>query len=429
MNKKSYLREGWGLFEFLNVILSWIQFIPGAHNMSFIQLARILRPLQTMHPDMHLVISCTVNSLRPVANIMFISSFIMLAFSLLGIAIFAGSFRGRCFDARFVAQRGDSTADAPVGMCSLHFPVGSCPSGQVCLQVQPGGLYNQNPDRFHFDGVWPALVSIFRALLGDKWSETLRNAHEATGPASALLFFVPVVSALQWLVAPLFAAACWHEMARCKAARAVCPPSLASAVATPAANSDQQAIRLAPQLPQAVSGTARPPVAGMVEALALLAGRVLGPAARVVRRGARAGCPAWLATRLAGIAAGRERELRMLRRATAGAVGHWAVDGGVLVLVTVNVLTMCLYHFNSTEYEDSLWSAARVGRARMHSLFVCCGACQWQGMYSATVLEAPLSCFASIGNLHRYANDSNVCGLKSDEKINLFVICPSIIKG
>ena len=349
VNRNSYLRDGWGIFEFTNVVLGWLQFMPGGQNTGYIQLVRIMRPLQCLsrQSSLRFTVECILQSLRPVAGIMLLVSLCMLLFAILGVSVFAGTLRGRCMNlnaAELPTNVSTSVSSSSICSLGLGFSSGaSCAAGFVCSPTPQGAWcpetpvawasgkaceYNPNPDRFHFDGVGPAFMSVFRIFVGDKWSESVQNAHAGAGGAAALLFFGPVAAALHLIASPLLIAACWHQTIRCFRTRK------SPAQPPPAASSS-------------VSGAA-------AEASARWAGRALRPVRAAAARFAQAACPAWLQARI-GDEAARARNLRLMRRRAASVVEHRYFRGAVLGLLVVNTIVLCLPYFNSSEYENNLW--------------------------------------------------------------------------
>ena len=354
--RNSYLRDNWGIFEFTNVILSWIQFIPGCQNASYIQLVRVLRPLECLsrHPSMRRVAENILKCLRCITAIAVLITFIVLVFAILGIAIFAGTFHGRCFNNTVISL--NETQNVMSGdLCNfgMELSVGaSCAVGFVCSPAPRGFScpgtpsdwasgadtceYNPNPDRFHFDEIWPAFISVFRVFVGDKWSESMRNAHAGAGAAGALLYFSTLIAFFQWVAGPLIIAACWNELlkgAALQARRHHVQFDGAGNSWTPISSPFAAAI---------LEATSR---------LFSLAWNTLRlPAVRITQ----AVCPTWLAE-LIGDELARARNLRLARRRAAQIIEHWSFERAVLGLVAVNTLTLCLTYFSSSEYEDNLW--------------------------------------------------------------------------
>lgn len=222
LHKHAYLRDGWTFFEFVMVVVSWAQFLPGAPNLAMIRLVRVMRPLQLVSrlPGMRPVATTLLKGARPVGSVVLFCFFLTFLVGLVSIEIFAGGMRGRCFhDDGSPAHYGepfDATVASglqrlnskPIlcnpgieGFGKLFALSQPCPPSQTCSiytdpmcmalvkeaatgikstreemdKVPPVCNLNENPDpTFSMDNLGRAMMTITRTLMLDNWAQTMR---------------------------------------------------------------------------------------------------------------------------------------------------------------------------------------------------------------------------------------------------------------
>ena len=150
----AYLKDSWNILDFVIVLASIVNFIPGVPNFSVVRGFRVLRPLRSISrlPNLRNIINALTSSLGELSNAMVLLLFILVCFSLFGMLSWSGLFHYRCrltpfpirmpADCRSIADGcwSDFLADAVVN-----------PDKYRCLP-------NSNDDlvwRFAQDCIWP----------------------------------------------------------------------------------------------------------------------------------------------------------------------------------------------------------------------------------------------------------------------------------
>jgi voltage-dependent calcium channel L type alpha-1D len=96
--KEAYLRDGWNVLDFIIVMASVLNFVPGLPNFSVVRGFRVLRPLRSISrlPKLRMIINVLVSSFGELANAMVLLLFILICFSLFGVLSWSGLFHYRC---------------------------------------------------------------------------------------------------------------------------------------------------------------------------------------------------------------------------------------------------------------------------------------------------------------------------------------------
>ena len=98
--KNSYLSDGWNVMDFLVVVVSLVTLLPGSgSNVSALRVVRVLRPLRTLSvlPGMRTLIGTVIRAIPMIANVMLFCVFFFVVFGILGMQLFSGAYRNRCF--------------------------------------------------------------------------------------------------------------------------------------------------------------------------------------------------------------------------------------------------------------------------------------------------------------------------------------------
>src|SRR6056300_173388 len=84
---RAFLKDGWNVFDFIIVVASVLNFVPGVPNLSVVRGCRVLRPLRSISrlPNLRKIINALVGSLSELANAMVLLLFILVCFSLFGM--------------------------------------------------------------------------------------------------------------------------------------------------------------------------------------------------------------------------------------------------------------------------------------------------------------------------------------------------------
>ena len=100
MERGSYLRDMWNWLDFLVVVVGWLT-LSGATSggAAALRSIRVLRPLRTITRvrGMKVLVSSIITSIPSLANVFFLCLFFFTIFGIMGLQLFAGTLRNRCF--------------------------------------------------------------------------------------------------------------------------------------------------------------------------------------------------------------------------------------------------------------------------------------------------------------------------------------------
>jgi hypothetical protein len=217
----AYLRDAWCQLDFVVVSLAWMPILfPSMGNYSVIRSVRALRPLRALKrvPGMPQMIAALMSAFPKLANVLALCAFIFLVFGIVGMELFKGALRSRCYalspppppapllhlvngvpidvpapsppTASVAAQQAllDAAAlgsrarrAAPVGVAPLDEDdfvcsdggvpgaQGTCEPGEVCL------YYGYNPayGTESFDSITAACMTIFQCVTLEGWVDVM----------------------------------------------------------------------------------------------------------------------------------------------------------------------------------------------------------------------------------------------------------------
>ena len=99
MGNSSYLSEAWNWLDFIVVVTSLLENLPGMDGVRGLRTFRLFRPLRSMVklPSMKLLIGTLMSSLSQLSGIMGLALFFFAIFSILGISLLDGKSHWRCY--------------------------------------------------------------------------------------------------------------------------------------------------------------------------------------------------------------------------------------------------------------------------------------------------------------------------------------------
>lgn len=106
---------------------SWISFIPGVDNYSFIRTIRVLRPLRTVTriAGMRVMVNALLSSIVPLSNVLLLSLCIFFIFGTIGMILMFGTQRNRC------GLRRAAVSHAPLSCVFAEGPLSGLPISGV----------------------------------------------------------------------------------------------------------------------------------------------------------------------------------------------------------------------------------------------------------------------------------------------------------
>uniref|UniRef100_A0A7N9D5W2 Ion transport domain-containing protein n=1 Tax=Macaca fascicularis TaxID=9541 RepID=A0A7N9D5W2_MACFA len=105
--QKCYLGDTWNRLDFFIVVGSMMEYSLDGHNVSLsaIRTVRVLRPLRAINrvPSMRILVTLLLDTLPMLGNVLLLCFFVFFIFGIVGVQLWAGLLRNRCFlDSAFV---------------------------------------------------------------------------------------------------------------------------------------------------------------------------------------------------------------------------------------------------------------------------------------------------------------------------------------
>lgn len=105
--QKCYLGDTWNRLDFFIVIAGMMEYSLDGHNVSLsaIRTVRVLRPLRAINrvPSMRILVTLLLDTLPMLGNVLLLCFFVFFIFGIVGVQLWAGLLRNRCFlDSTFV---------------------------------------------------------------------------------------------------------------------------------------------------------------------------------------------------------------------------------------------------------------------------------------------------------------------------------------
>ncbi|XP_011817883.1 PREDICTED: voltage-dependent T-type calcium channel subunit alpha-1H [Colobus angolensis palliatus] len=105
--QKCYLGDTWNRLDFFIVVAGMMEYSLDGHNVSLsaIRTVRVLRPLRAINrvPSMRILVTLLLDTLPMLGNVLLLCFFVFFIFGIVGVQLWAGLLRNRCFlDSAFV---------------------------------------------------------------------------------------------------------------------------------------------------------------------------------------------------------------------------------------------------------------------------------------------------------------------------------------
>ncbi|XP_077173314.1 voltage-dependent T-type calcium channel subunit alpha-1H isoform X2 [Paroedura picta] len=99
--QKCYLGDTWNRLDFFIVIAGMMEYSLDGHNVSLsaIRTVRVLRPLRAINrvPSMRILVTLLLDTLPMLGNVLLLCFFVFFIFGIVGVQLWAGLLRNRCF--------------------------------------------------------------------------------------------------------------------------------------------------------------------------------------------------------------------------------------------------------------------------------------------------------------------------------------------
>ncbi|XP_030634877.1 voltage-dependent T-type calcium channel subunit alpha-1H [Chanos chanos] len=99
--QRCYLGDTWNRLDFFIVMAGMLEYSLDGHNVSFsaIRTVRVLRPLRAINrvPSMRILVTLLLDTLPMLGNVLLLCFFVFFIFGIVGVQLWAGLLRNRCF--------------------------------------------------------------------------------------------------------------------------------------------------------------------------------------------------------------------------------------------------------------------------------------------------------------------------------------------
>jgi hypothetical protein len=193
--KGTYFRtSGWNYLDFLVVSTGYTDFIPDFDNQfGILRVVRLLRPLRTIGAIKGLRTQVEVlthrETLEAVGNVCLLMAFTFTIFSIIGVNLFSGKLRGRCF----ADEAGGMEVTDEEAICG-HV---ECAPEETCETTDPiSGVLNENPsyDLLSFDNFGFAVLTIFVCTTLEGWTDVMYMMQDGYSDYAWIYFVVLIVT-------------------------------------------------------------------------------------------------------------------------------------------------------------------------------------------------------------------------------------------
>ncbi|XP_061686405.1 voltage-dependent T-type calcium channel subunit alpha-1H-like isoform X2 [Syngnathoides biaculeatus] len=134
-----YLGDTWNRLDFFIVIVGMLEYSLDGHNLSLsaIRTVRVLRPLRAINrvPSMRILVTLLLDTLPMLGNVLALCFFVFFIFGIVGVQLWAGLLRNRCFMGEDVKTRYN------ISFLSIYYrPGGTEDHPFICSAERDNGL-------------------------------------------------------------------------------------------------------------------------------------------------------------------------------------------------------------------------------------------------------------------------------------------------
>uniref|UniRef100_H3AG91 Ion transport domain-containing protein n=1 Tax=Latimeria chalumnae TaxID=7897 RepID=H3AG91_LATCH len=211
----TFLRDPWNWLDFSVIVMAYTTEFVDLGNVSALRTFRVLRALKTISviPGLKTIVGALIQSVRKLADVMILTVFCLSVFALIGLQLFMGNLRNKCYSSDIsqnptiffsdllsftscaeLLESHRSTnyykingAKDPL-LCGNTSDTGNCPDGFTCLKTGS----NPNYGYTSFDTFGWAFLALFRLMTQDYWETLYQQTLRAAGK-TYMIFFVVVI--------------------------------------------------------------------------------------------------------------------------------------------------------------------------------------------------------------------------------------------
>ncbi|XP_010223433.1 PREDICTED: voltage-dependent T-type calcium channel subunit alpha-1H-like, partial [Tinamus guttatus] len=222
--QKCYLGDTWNRLDFFIVMAGMMEYSLDGHNVSLsaIRTVRVLRPLRAINrvPSMRILVTLLLDTLPMLGNVLLLCFFVFFIFGIVGVQLWAGLLRNRCFLDRNFAMtynltflhpyyRTDEAEENPF-ICSSHRENGM----QKCSNIPNrkeykvectlsmdsytpslcmAGDVNPHNGAINFDNIGYAWIAIFQVITLEGWVDIMYYVMDAHSFYNFIYFILLII--------------------------------------------------------------------------------------------------------------------------------------------------------------------------------------------------------------------------------------------
>ncbi|KFP84358.1 Voltage-dependent T-type calcium channel subunit alpha-1I, partial [Acanthisitta chloris] len=242
--QKCYLGDTWNRLDFFIVMAGMMEYSLDGHNVSLsaIRTVRVLRPLRAINrvPSMRILVTLLLDTLPMLGNVLLLCFFVFFIFGIVGVQLWAGLLRNRCFLDRNLAMtynltflhpyyRTDEAEENPF-ICSSHRENGmqkcsnipnrkeykvectlsmdsytpnlynpdfssrnSCINWNQYYNVCMAGDVNPHNGAINFDNIGYAWIAIFQVITLEGWVDIMYYVMDAHSFYNFIYFILLII--------------------------------------------------------------------------------------------------------------------------------------------------------------------------------------------------------------------------------------------
>ncbi|NWZ45633.1 CAC1H protein, partial [Brachypodius atriceps] len=241
--QKCYLGDTWNRLDFFIVMAGMMEYSLDGHNVSLsaIRTVRVLRPLRAINrvPSMRILVTLLLDTLPMLGNVLLLCFFVFFIFGIVGVQLWAGLLRNRCFlDRNFamtynltflhpyyrpdeaeenpficsshrengmqrcsnIPSRKESKVECTLSMDSYSPSLGSPePSRNSCINwnqyynVCMAGDVNPHNGAINFDNIGYAWIAIFQVITLEGWVDIMYYVMDAHSFYNFIYFILLII--------------------------------------------------------------------------------------------------------------------------------------------------------------------------------------------------------------------------------------------
>ncbi|XP_061568203.1 voltage-dependent T-type calcium channel subunit alpha-1H [Cololabis saira] len=236
-----YLGDKWNQLDFVIVMAGVMEYSLDGHNasLSAIRTVRVLRPLRAINrvPSMRILVTLLLDTLPMLGNVLLLCFFVFFIFGIVGVQLWAGLLRNRCFlgedirgiynlsvDPYYMTEEGEDSpficsAPRENGMLRCHDVPPSTDGGEPCLLAAPhpgspllGGVsvngcvnwnlyynvcrpgdFNPHQGAVNFDNIGYAWIAIFQVITLEGWVDIMYYVMDAHSFYNFIYFILLII--------------------------------------------------------------------------------------------------------------------------------------------------------------------------------------------------------------------------------------------